>query len=846
MEKTIFKLIEEINKIKADESEGVRLPGNVFYMSDDGILCMERKNGESRFPYGYDGLNVWAYSTGFIQANMGYLKIFRTTRINEESCIDFFAGIERDGKYFPISITGATKQMYEPFEVERYTVFQRECAYYITIADGMVFALRVAVLKDKKMYFTVFASNGGKASNIYLASYMEAQLGFANDLLYWDRMQARGKTLGDGAFAITRDMNVFKNIMVSVRKSSCTPKKAYYTASRSNFAGGSGNGMFNSVSLKNGCFEEDVPGAAYIDYPVCASIEHFDLEKDSTIRQDYVLTIVHTDEETEKAKNEIVDTDYIDSSLAQKDEERLGRLDKMKAWFGKLKNSSVNNKMINRFIRSVQQQVTFNAENKDFGGRLLGMRDIFQQIEPAVMWEPDVARKRFCELFNYIFDSGRTPRSISLPVDDVLCDMHLRDFNEYVDQGLWIISCMHTYLSYTDDYSVLDEVCGYYHLEEVGKNRNHYVTDEKTTILEHLIRITNYLISNIDTEYNTNCLRILNGDWNDAINGLGNTADKDKKWGSGVSVMAAVHFYQNLHEMIEILEHVGGYDQLCAEYRDWRNKTREGLLKFAVDSDGEDRQVVHGWGDKLSYKVGSLKDVDGNRRYNLISNAFWVLCGMLPEDASLKSDILKVYEKLDSRYGYKTFEPPFTRGMDGVGRIKNILPGTAENACVYVHASMFADMSLFLLGEPALAWEQLGKTIACTHENINLSPFNMSNQYCDNPEFCLDGQALSDWPTGSAAIFIKGLVKYGFGICPDLDYVTIQTPSVMPSDSAKLELSVCGKTIFFEYENKGMGSRTYQINGETVQGGFDTLMNTYKIRIDKKDLADNMTISVTD
>ena len=59
-------------------------------------------------------------------------------------------------------------------------------------------------------------------------------------------------------------------------------------------------------------------------------------------------------------------------------------------------------------------------------------------------------------------------------------------------------------------------------------------------------------MSNLDREDKTNCLRILFGDWNDAVDGLGKTNDNDKKFGTGVSVMASLHLYRNLGEMIEI------------------------------------------------------------------------------------------------------------------------------------------------------------------------------------------------------------------------------------------------------------------------------------------------------
>ena len=36
----------------------------------------------------------------------------------------------------------------------------------------------------------------------------------------------------------------------------------------------------------------------------------------------------------------------------------------------------------------------------------------------------------------------------------------------------------------------------------------------------------NYLFSKIDTEYGTGCVRVLFGDWNDALDGLGETEDE--------------------------------------------------------------------------------------------------------------------------------------------------------------------------------------------------------------------------------------------------------------------------------------------------------------------------------
>ena len=60
-----------------------------------------------------------------------------------------------------------------------------------------------------------------------------------------------------------------------------------------------------------------------------------------------------------------------------------------------------------------------------------------------------------------------------------------------------------------------------------------------------------WLMDKTDSE--TDCIRVLYGDWNDALDGLGVSQDPSKAYGSGVSVMAASQVWQNYREMSELL-----------------------------------------------------------------------------------------------------------------------------------------------------------------------------------------------------------------------------------------------------------------------------------------------------
>lgn len=372
-------------------------------------------------------------------------------------------------------------------------------------------------------------------------------------------------------------------------------------------------------------------------------------------------------------------------------------------------------------------------------------------------------------------------------------------------------------------------------------------SDIQDTVLDHLIRIMDYLARNLDREYGTNCLRALYGDWNDALDGLGKTKDPGKKYGSGVTVMATLQFYQNLREMTMILTKIGKYPEKIDAYAAYSRGIEEGLAKYGIDiNDAGQRRIIHGWGDKISYKLGSWRDPDGKARRSITSNSFWAITGMIEKDPSLKEVIMDTLDAVDSKYGLKTFDVPFPYAMPEAGRISYITPGTYENSCAYVHASMFGIMALFCLGESEKAWRQMEKSMVITHDNCTMTTFAMPNSYCENPDFEIDGGSMGDWYTGSGAVLVKEMIKFGFGIAPNLDGLIIQTPASMPCSSAKIEIIVKGHPIVLSYQNTGAGTRTFTVNGKATEGVLDPLMQIPKLFIPTEQLTDHMLIKVID
>ena len=99
------------------------------------------------------------------------------------------------------------------------------------------------------------------------------------------------------------------------------------------------------------------------------------------------------------------------------------------------------------------------------------------------------------------------------------------DLRPFIDQGVWIVSTIYNYLAYTEDYSILDEEVGYYERQVQGGVLRSNIVD---TVLDHLIRVMDYLVTHIDTD--TDCLRAMYGDWNDALDGLG-VSKKGQEYG---------------------------------------------------------------------------------------------------------------------------------------------------------------------------------------------------------------------------------------------------------------------------------------------------------------------------
>lgn len=838
-ENQIKNLMKQINDFKATADNS--MPQNTFYLNENQILCCEREHGESRFAYDANGLVVWAKSTGHITAYDSTFFIFRELNNFEDASIAFMGGLmQANGEYFPVSLFECHRQLFENIDIKRYVVYSFRYAYYIADTPDVTFAVRVHASMDKHIHFAFTAINkSDKPQNIYMMSCMDAWLFYRNNGGVYDIMNRFGKCYENGNFLLR---SYGDSMAVGRTATGSTPDKEYLTACKAEVLGPMGRLMINAATLKTGVFPHQYNAANSVEVPVCADSAHYTLNAGDMVRREYELQYFHTTEDAEAVIDQKPDMEKIDAVLQGDEELALSKFATMQTHFVDF-NGSINANVLNKFVRNIQKQISFCALGKNYFGPMMGVRDVMQQLESSLIWQPEESRKQFVNALNHILEDGRPPRQFSEQESpDYMPEFDLRKF---IDQGVWIITTLHTYLSYTDDWAILNEKCGYY---IAADDNSRIVARSKIvdTVLDHIIKIMDYLCSNIDQE--TGCLHSLFGDWNDALDGLGKTTDSDREYGTGVSVMCSLQLYQNCGEICEILTHVGGHDNKILEYKAFAETLKCGLTKYAIDvNENGERRVMHGWGDKRSYKIGSWCDPDGLARYSSTANSFWAISGMVKNDPTTKEVVMNAFRGLDSKFGIMTFDKAFPLDMRKyVGRIANITAGTYENAGTYVHATMFAVAALFLMGESKEAWRQFELGTVLSHKDCTKSPFAMPNSYFRNEEYCIDGQSFADWYTGSGTVFIKNLVKFGFGVCPTTQGLVIQTAATMPTTNAAIDIIVKGHPITVKYQNSGNGSRKFVLNGKERSGEFDSMMNIPKLFIPTAEITDNMVIEVID
>ena len=857
---TLIEQIRALRKLERDSCGNLHagantlLPGNACFLDDGRVLCRERERGDSRFPYSCNGLTFWVHSSGYMYANDGLFFLFLPAHEGYEPPIAFFAGQRTtQDRFQPISLLPVPHvDQAEAAIRNRYAVLGPDAAYFVTETDTLAAAVRVFVAHDStngvQLVFSVqLESLADDARQTYVSGYLNPfcrhQFAETFEDRWFKRIRAESTSAGEPTrchrplppfvVSVNEDISRFRsvtNLLVVQRGLTATQESTNWEletqvcTSRRAYTGSPRRGLAQAVFLRTGSFQSPVTDTVFNDNAVVGDLNRFCLPPGVTVRFDYVLSLPEDETALNRVLNSPATAPSVDEAHRNWSRALQQTPRRLRMRFAGCRLEGISDDTLNRFVPFLITQVQVCAENKGYmhpsPNSLIGFRDVFQAIEGQLFDRPQAARAKMREALSFVGLDGRCPRQYSLPVHD---QPGRADLREFIDQGSWAVSTVHTYVANTGDNTFLDEQLGYHRISPNDAQTLELVTDTDS-VIEHLIRIMDYYLRHRDPE--TGLLRVLYGDWNDALDGLGTTSTPGDRFGSGVSVMASLHLYRNCAEMLDLLtrfyptRHTAQVDR----YRRARAGMRDAFLRFAISTRGDERRIVHGWGDARAYYVGSHSDSDGRARDGLTSNAFWVLCGMLNEDPSLRADILAALDRLDSPYGLRSFDPGFAPDAPGVGRIPKLPIGTAENGATYVHATAFGIMALFAMNEPRRAWEQIYKILPFSphQQGLSHSPFVMPNSYVHNPELGLTGQNMNDWHTGCSNVLLKALIWYVFGFRPEFDGLRIAPATWSPLDKLELSAVAHDRRVRLVLARGNVDERRCRVNGALTEASPDS------------------------
>lgn len=776
----IEKLIEEAKRVENDPKR--KLPGNAYYLDEDTIVQGKKEFGDARYLYEDSGLALWAYGSGNVVLSEGVYFLIPETTWGKEPCFSLYGGEQENGVYRSLPLLGDNGGINER---KNFVIFTPECAYYVNEDESFRYVVRMGVLPGRKTIFTIEAKNlSGAKKKCMLSLYLKPLMFNLPTDNFETKWYSASERKGNGFWLRTNEcvdrLHAYRHYAY-LRE--LGEGERSFTTSHAEYCGGSNHQAYMAPCLKTGKLSGRVH-TEFNDTPIVGECVQKEVEAGETWRLDYVFTYTDEEKENEEAMEDGLTAEEIDAGFLSLKEERthslrLASCPKFEGGEGDWKGKDY---LLNAFLHGVSKQVDVVARSRNYAGDMLGVRDIFQQLEVALTWDPEYCRGKMLDALNCVNVDGRPPRQYSYGAGKGVPKLDMR---EYIDQGLWILFAFHTYLSWTGDTSILGETCTYLDFSDGHPKR----TDLHTTALEHLLRIADFLVGNLDEE--TGCLHILYGDWNDAIDGLGRSDDPKKEFGTGVSVMASEQLYLALANLVDILSTQKGYEEKAKEYSLVRKKLGKNILSHCVERSPKGARILHGWGDQQSFYIGSHDDFDHEDRVSSTPNSWWVLSG-LPMDEEIKSSIVSSFERLekDAPYGMKVIDPGFPDGHDKAGRISRLPVGTAENGATYNHGAVFGAMALMELGEEKQGWEQLYKIMPITHEKVSTSPFVMGNSYLNAKEIGCDGETMNDWFTGSATVVMKILLFEVFGIEASLSEVKIHPCSYLPFEKAEINVRI--------------------------------------------------------
>ncbi|WP_242829558.1 glucoamylase family protein [Clostridium sp. Ade.TY] len=379
----------------------------------------------------------------------------------------------------------------------------------------------------------------------------------------------------------------------------------------------------------------------------------------------------------------------------------------------------------------------------------------------------------------------------------------------FSDDLLWLPFVTAEYISFTGDYSILNELAPYLEDEPLkeGEDERYTIVNQSTkegTVYEHCIKAIEKSLK--FGEHNIPLMG--SGDWNDGMSTVGNE-------GKGESVWLGWFLYKILVSFDDICNQMNDSEK-ANRYKEMREFIKENLEKNAWDG-GWYRRAYFDDGTPLGSRENGECQIDSlAQSWSVISEG-----GKLQRAKEAMEAVDKNLVDEDLAL-IKLLAPPFEKSKEEPGYIKGYVAGVRENGGQYTHAATWVILALTKLGMGDKAFKYFNMINPINHglteldcRRYKLEPYVMAaDVYVREPH---GGRGGWSWYTGTAGWMYKvGLENIlGFKIYKGEGY---KISPCIPKDWDEFEIKINNKSEKYNIKVKKALENKIMINGKEIKG----------------------------
>ncbi len=405
-----------------------------------------------------------------------------------------------------------------------------------------------------------------------------------------------------------------------------------------------------------------------------------------------------------------------------------------------------------------------------------GFRDNLQNDMGVALFDYPMARANLLRAIASQYENGSVPHSFR--------PMNLQ---QYSDKPAWLLHCVPWVIKESGDFSLLDEVVGYYQ------------SDLRETVWQHMVRAMRFLSRDVGPH---GLCDQHHADWNDGL-------EPSEQTGARESVMVTQQLCLGLLEMAELARR-RGEAAIEREAKDTYAHFYSLLNKFCWDGEWYVRTLTAG-----GYTLGSKANPEGKIFVNTQS---WAILSQTAQGERARICMEAVDRYIENEFGFSICEPAFTRFDQRIGRFSASRPYYAENGGCYNHAAGFKLVADCMLGRAEQAWRTWLKVAPDSPwnpiGNSQAEPFSFTNCYSRTEDW--PGYSMYPWRTGTCAWMTQGLLEWILGARRHYDGLLIDPCLSASVPQAKLVRVFRGTRFDIEIDNSSgscRGVRELYVNG---------------------------------